>query len=266
MSDFFLSSIFRFLTLQDSRIDPAVYPHFDIYPSVQGDCVVRSCVSTKFSSTSVVQTQERTLSAFSSVSNTGSSLKAGGIGYPTLNICMHLSFPVIDNIPSPVPNHHNLDPAVYPYIEIYPQIQTVQSRAGVMPGDDGREFKSYLPSGPKVLETQPWAFGWPSYRPDSPLTSTPPFVPDSTPILSQNSVMAYLVIEICEFSVAGKVSQLFANHGALRSRCPSLLRHVPDTGKARLCSTSETSPTANVFGHLREAYGNETGLPGDNNL
>lgn len=78
--------------------------------------------------------------------------------------------------------------------------------------------------------------------------------------------MAYLVIGICEFPVAGNVSQLFANHGALRSRCLSLLRHVPDTGKTHLCSTPETSPTADSFGRLKEVYGNETWLPGDKNL
>ena len=71
------------------RIDPAVYPHFDIYPSVQGDRADRSYASSTVPETSAIQTQGRTLSVFSSGLNTGSSLKADRVGYPALNICMY---------------------------------------------------------------------------------------------------------------------------------------------------------------------------------
>jgi hypothetical protein len=96
---------------------------------------------------------------------------------------------------------HTLDPAVYPYFEIYPKIHTFRPRMEVKSGDDadGRQFKSHIPSGPNVLEGQPWAFGWPSFRPDFPLAPTPPPISTSTSTLAPKSVMAYPVIKICKF-------------------------------------------------------------------
>ena len=70
-------------------IDPAVYPHFDIYPSVQGDRAGRSYASSTVPETSAIQTQGRTLSACLSGLNMGSSLKVDRVGYPALNICMY---------------------------------------------------------------------------------------------------------------------------------------------------------------------------------
>jgi len=88
-------------------------------------------------------------------------------------------------------NHHNLDPAVYPYFEIYPKIQTAQSRARI---------KSYIRSVPgRDLGGQPWGFGWPSFRTASPPTSTSTSVISFTSSPALKSVMVYPVIEICEF-------------------------------------------------------------------
>lgn len=88
--------------VQDLHTDPAVYPHFDIYPSAPGDCIDRSYGSSDVPSPSTVRTQGHGLSASLSVSNTKSSLKVDQIGYPTLNICMYLPSPVINNIISPL--------------------------------------------------------------------------------------------------------------------------------------------------------------------
>lgn len=69
------------LVAHDSNlcVDPAVYPHFDIYPSVQGDRTDRSYVSSTV--------PEPTPSLL--VLNKGSSLKADRIGYPALKICTY---------------------------------------------------------------------------------------------------------------------------------------------------------------------------------
>ena len=71
------------------HIDPAVYPNFDIYPSVQGDRPDRSHAPNTVPETTAIQMQGRTLSTYSSASKTGSSLKADRVGYPALNICMY---------------------------------------------------------------------------------------------------------------------------------------------------------------------------------
>ena len=70
-------------------IDPAVYPYFDIYPSIQGDRPDRSYDSSTVPETPAIQTQGYSLSTSSSALNTGSPLKADRIGYPVLNICMY---------------------------------------------------------------------------------------------------------------------------------------------------------------------------------
>lgn len=71
------------------RIDPAVYPHFNIYPSVQGDRPDRSYASNTVPETPAIQAQGRILSVSPSGLNTGSSLETDRVGYPALKICMY---------------------------------------------------------------------------------------------------------------------------------------------------------------------------------
>lgn len=96
-------------------------------------------------------------------------------------------------------DHYNSDPAVYPYFEIYPKVQTARSRATIQPGNDGRGAESYIHSGSKtILEVQPWSFGWPLFRPTSSPSTTSSSV--STFISSPVSkpVIAYPVMNICK--------------------------------------------------------------------
>ena len=224
------------------RVDPAVYPHFDIYPSVQGDRADRSYALSFVPETPVIRTQGRTSSAASStISNPRPSLQADRIGYPTLNICMYhpssaihvfsRHFPYMTRCP----NHHNLDPAVYPRFEIYPKIQTVQSQK-VKSGGGGQSFKSYIHSGPKgAPEGQSWGFVWPWFQPvhspTSASSSTPTFTLPPVP----KSVMTYPVIKICELSIPwDTVSNLFADHDAIDPAAypffdvyPAVERYIP---------------------------------------
>ena len=89
----------------------------------------------------------------------------------------------------------DLDPAVYPYFTIYPKVQTVEIKLT----DHGRGSNPYLPPGPNVLETQPWSFGSPSSRPDSPPAQIPSSVltrETLSPV--PRSGMAYPVFNICK--------------------------------------------------------------------
>ena len=110
-------------------------------------------------------------------------------------------------------NHHDLDPAVYPYFEIYPKIQTVQSQAKFKSTDGARGFKSYIHPDPKeVSKRQPWNFGWPSSRPVSSPVSTSSSASTSTSSPAPKSMMVYPVIKICEFPIIQRiVSKLLAN-------------------------------------------------------
>ena len=56
-----------------------------------------------------------------------------------------------------------------------------------------------MPFGPNALETQPWVFGWPSFRSNLPLASTPCSVLDPVSSLTPKPVPAYPLIKICEF-------------------------------------------------------------------
>ena len=165
-------------------------------------------------------------------------------------------------------NHHDLDPAVYPYFEIYPKIQTVQSQAKFKSTDGAREFKSYIHPDPKeVSKRQPWNFGWPSSRPVSSPVSTSSSASTSTSSPAPKSMMVYPVIKICEFPIIQRiVSKLLANFDIYRPRDLSVLRCVPRRGTLHPCSTFQTSPTAKVFGRHQEVGGNETRLPGDKDM
>ena len=228
-----------------------MYPHFDIYPTVQGNCADRSYGPGTVPGTPVVR---RALFASSSASNTGSSLQADRSGYPVLNICAY--FPLRDphilyrrrSCVTRCSDHHNLDPAVYPHFEIYPKVQTVQSRA---------KIKSHLHSDREQgFGEQPWGFGWPSFRPASSPVPTSSSVTSFTlsPVLK--SAMAYPVIEICK-SPATWTPFIFANCGARRPCSLSLLRPVPCRGTAH---PFQPSYPAKIFG------GKETWLPGDGDM
>lgn len=165
-------------------------------------------------------------------------------------------------------NYHHSDPAVYPHFEVYPKIQTVQSQAEAKSVDGGWGFKPHIHSDPKeVSKIQPWSFGWPSFRPVFPPTSTSPSV--STYISSPplKSAMAYPVIEICEFSMTlDTVSNFLANCDTCRPCGLSFLRPVPRRATVHPRSTFRINPAAKVFGRSREVCGNETRLPGDKNM
>ena len=134
-----------------------------------------------------------------------------GLGtQPLAFVCILL--PMIDSMLPPLhitrySDHHNLDPAVYPYFEIYPKIQTAQPRILVKSGDhtDVRRVEACTPLGPNVLETQPWTFVWPSFRSDPPLAPTPSSAPSLVSSLALGSTMAYPVIKICKLSHVGIV-------------------------------------------------------------
>jgi len=177
-----------------------VYPHFDIYPSVRGNCTDANGAPRDLSGTTTIQTQGRIPPESPSVSNSG-LLEAGRIGYPFLSICEYRTFPATDSVIPPSPgmtecsDRSNLDPAVYPYLVIYPKVQTVEIKCS----DHGQGSKPNLPSGPNDLETQPWGIGSPSSRPDSPP------VPISSFVLTRETLspvlrfgMAYPVFNICK--------------------------------------------------------------------
>jgi hypothetical protein len=268
VGDFFPFATLWLLTV-DICVDPSVYPHFDIYPSVQGDRGDRSYASNVVPETSAIQTQGCTLPAASLVLRTGSSLQADLIGYPTLNICMYSpfpEFPIYSFTAVPIcrcSNHCNSDPAVYPYFEIYPKVQTVQSQVKIKSDDGGWEVKSYMRSGPEeVSERQPWAFGWPWFGPVSPPSSTLSSVSTSTSSPAPKSAVSYPAINICEFFVAwDTVLNLLANPDAGRSCGLPFLQLVPRRGTVYPCSTFQTSPTAKVSERHQGVSRNETRLP-----
>lgn len=76
--------------------DPAVYPHFDVYPGVVGDVKIMA----------------------SDPPNTGIySLNGAPTSYPNLVICER------NNVPLGYPLYHvrGLDPVVYPHFDLYPK-------------------------------------------------------------------------------------------------------------------------------------------------
>lgn len=195
------------LAVRDSCIDPAVYPHFDIYPSPQGGCVDRSYASSGIPRTLVAQKRHDASPTSSSMLN-AASLRDDQFGYPVLNICTYL--PAFSHHRLSIircSNYYNLDPAIYPHFEIYPKIQTVRSWMEAESGNDadGQMSNLNIPFGSNIMETRPWIFVWPSFQPDSPLVSTPSPISTSIPPLVQKSVMAYPAINICELSLLGIV-------------------------------------------------------------
>ena len=248
-----------------------MYPHFNIYPSVQGDRVDRS-YAPSVPETPVIQTEERTSSASSSALNVESP-QADRMGYPVLNICMSFPSSAIRAPSQYYPymtrrsNHHDLDPAVYPHFEICPKVQTVQSRPKINSGDGGRRLESYIHSGPKEdLGGQTWSFVWPWFQPDSSPVPTLSSVPALTPSPAPKSMMAYPVINIREFPTVW-ASGLFTNYGTHRPRSLSVLRPVSQSGTSHSCSTFQTNPAAEVFGrHQGEVGGNESQLPGNEDM
>ena len=233
-----------------------MYPHFDIYPSVQGDRVDRSYAPHSVPGTSAIQTQGRALSASSPALNTRSTLQVDRIGYPVLNICTYFLSSAIRVFSRHYPhitrrsNRRCLDPAVYPCLEIYPKVQTVQSRPKIWSGDHEREFKSYIHSRQKeILKGQPWGFGWPWFQPVFPPASTSSSVSPLTSSPAPTSVMVYPVIKICEPPMIwGIVWSSFTNHDTHRPRGLSFLRCVSCRRTLHPCSTFQTSPGAEPVG------------------
>jgi len=161
-------------------------------------------------------------------------------------------------------NYNNSDPAVYPYLEIYPKIQ---SQVEVKSNDGGRGFKSYVHPGPKeVPKIQPWSFGWPSFRPVSPPASTSLSAPTLVSSPPLKSVMAYPAIKICESIYDFGHHTKFLNCNARRPCSLSFLRPVSRRGTVHPRSTFRISLAAKFFGRFQKVSGNETRLPGDKDM
>lgn len=160
-------------------------------------------------------------------------------------------------------DYHNSDPAVYPYFEIYPKIQ---SQVKVKSDNGGRESKSIHPGPKEVPKIQPWSFGWPSFRPVSPpaLTSPSALTFISSPPLK--SVMAYPAIKICESICDFGYHAKLLNCNARRPCSLPFLRPVSRRGTVHPRSTFRISLATKFFGHFQKVFGNETRLPGDKDM
>ena len=106
-----------------AMVDPAVYPYFDIYPTVNGRWSPQPSREEQQSVASSTST--------SGVMNLAPILGKFGTAYPRLNICKFIS-PVLpfrlielkltlDLRDASIPCY-GLDPAVYPNFDIYPNI------------------------------------------------------------------------------------------------------------------------------------------------